>query len=69
MKKSQINDKDNGVKETGAYGEGLSPGRCPIAAQDGPGRYTDTAVDVETGGVVGGGGGWEGDGVWEDGDV
>ena len=31
------------MNETGTASEGLSPGRCPIAQQGGPGRYQETA--------------------------
>ena len=34
---------NNGMNEAGASSEGLSPGRCPIGEQDGPGRHRTTA--------------------------
>ena len=44
MKMSNIALSDNGVNEAGTNGEGLSPGRCPIDEQGGPGRNHDTAT-------------------------
>ena len=40
---SNLIDEDNGVNEIGASGEGLSPGRCTMAQQHGPGRHAATA--------------------------
>ena len=37
------NYEDNGVNETWALSEGLSPGRCPTLRQGGPGRYQASA--------------------------
>ena len=37
------NYEDNGVNEIGTNSEGLSPGRCTMAQQHGPGRHPDTA--------------------------
>ena len=34
---------NNGMNETGASREGLSPGRCPIGEQDGSGHHRTTA--------------------------
>ena len=39
---NEINS-NNGVKETGTACEDLSPGRCPIETQRGPGRHQTTA--------------------------
>ena len=33
---------NNAMNEAGASSEGLSPGRCPIGEQDGPGRHRTT---------------------------
>ena len=40
---SRYNTSENGVNEAGTASEGLSPGRCPITQQGGPGRYQETA--------------------------
>ena len=40
---SNKSKRNNGVNEAGASSEGLSPGRCPIGEQDGPGRHRNTA--------------------------
>ena len=40
---SYSNYEDNGMNETGASSEGLSPGRCPTVWQGGPGRYQVSA--------------------------
>ena len=40
---SNDNLSDNGVNEAGTVSEGLSPGRCPIVTQRGPGRHHTTA--------------------------
>ena len=42
VKMSNKSKTKNGVNEAGASGEGLSPGRCPIGKQDGPGRHRTT---------------------------
>ena len=34
---------NNGVNEAGTSSEGLSPGRCPVTQQRGPGRQPMTA--------------------------
>ena len=34
----------NGLNEVGTSSEGLSPGRCPVDEQDGPGRDHATAT-------------------------
>ena len=34
---------NNGVNDVGTSSEGLSPGRCPVAQQRGPGRQPMTA--------------------------
>ena len=39
---SSQNIDDNGVNESGAISEGLSPGRCPVEQQRRPGRYPAT---------------------------
>ena len=41
---SNIDLLHNGVDEAGTNGEGLSPGRCPIEEQGGPGRNHATAT-------------------------
>ena len=41
---SNINSLHNGVDEAGTNGEGLSPGRCPVDEQGGPGRNHATAT-------------------------
>ena len=40
---SNSNNEDNGVNETGTNSEGLSPGRCTMVQQHGPGRHPATA--------------------------
>ena len=40
---SNSNIEDNGVNEIGTNSEGLSPGRCTMAQQHGPGRHPATA--------------------------
>ena len=40
---SNSNNEDNGVNEIGTNSEGLSPGRCTMAQQHGPGRHPATA--------------------------
>ena len=39
---SSDNIDDNGINETGAVSEGLSPGICPVEQQRRPGRYSAT---------------------------
>ena len=39
---SSQNIDDNGVNESAAVSEGLSPGRCPVEQQRRPGRYPAT---------------------------
>ena len=41
---SNIDSLHNGVDEAGTNGEGLSPGRCPIDEQGGPGHNHATAT-------------------------
>ena len=43
VKISNQSKPSNGVNEAGASSEGLSPVRCPIGKQDGPGRHWATA--------------------------
>ena len=43
MKINQNESIDNGVREAGTHGEGLSPGRCLMDEQRRPGRYQATA--------------------------
>ena len=40
---SNSNNEDNGVNEIGTNSEGLSPGRCTMVQQHGPGRHPATA--------------------------
>ena len=35
---------NNGIKEAGTEGEGVSPGRCPVGKQYEPSRYPATAI-------------------------
>ena len=44
---STINLPNNGVNETGSASEGLSPGRCPMEEQRGPGRHPATAPRIQ----------------------
>ena len=44
---STINLPSNGVNETGSTSEGLSPGRCPMEEQRGPGRHPATAPRIQ----------------------
>ena len=39
---------DNGVNESGAVSEGLSPGRCPVEQQRRPGRFPATVGVTRT---------------------
>ena len=44
---STIDLPNNGVNETGSVSEGLSPGRCPMEEQRGPGRHPATAPRIQ----------------------
>ena len=43
VKMSNKSKPNNGVNEAGASNKGLSPGRCPIGEQEGPGCHRTTA--------------------------
>ena len=47
-KMSNKSKPNNGVNQAGASSEGLSPGRCPIVEQDGPGRHRTTTNGRKT---------------------